>query len=386
MVGSGAGKSDVIRGVFMLSLESLAGVEVLRSESTLVLASLVVSFSVVVGALETTGLSGFVTSNESSLFVSFVFVGKTLVRMSRDYANRSEQLENNQFTRYGIASGCKIFTAVAICQLVDSGKLSFDSRLKDCVDFQCSSFDDKVTIHHLLTHTSGVPDYFDEEVMGDFEALWRDTPMYNVRRLQDFLPLFQDRPMKFDPGTRFSYNNAGYILLGLIVEAATQQSFSDYVQDNVFSCPDQTQVVLCFHRVQWRACGTTLHIPCPSSVQPLPSKSTSHVHRISLTTPPGGCLTELEYRPAVLLGFLQYLCPEPDLRICHSTLDIHWIMVLYALAPSLHESTRYLGIVRIAHFGPLPEDAGRMLLCSTGTDLPHGIVKESGHKMSYFTE
>lgn len=58
-----------------------------------------------------------------------------LVELSYSYANRSEQLRNNSLTRFGIASGCKIFTAVAICQLVENGKLSFESRLKDCVDF-----------------------------------------------------------------------------------------------------------------------------------------------------------------------------------------------------------------------------------------------------------
>ncbi|CAG7652963.1 Penicillin-binding protein 4* [Paenibacillus solanacearum] len=159
----------------------------------------------------------------------------SLAELSFGYANRSEQLSNNTLTRYGIASGCKIFTAVAICQLVDSGKLSFDSRLKDCVDFDFSNFDQEVTIHHLLTHTSGIPDYFDEEVMDNFEELWREIPMYHIRKLKDFLPLFQNRPMKFDVGARFSYNNAGYILLGLIVEAVTQQSFAEYVQENIFN-------------------------------------------------------------------------------------------------------------------------------------------------------
>lgn len=175
---------------------------------------------------------------ESNDFSGNVFVkdeSKPLVELSFGYANRSEQLPNNILTRFGIASGCKIFTAVAICQLVDSGKISFDSRLKDCVNFDFPNFDEKVTIHHLLTHTSGIPDYFDEEVMDDFEELWRETPMYHIRKLEDFLLLFQNRSMKFDVGTRFSYNNAGYILLGLIVEAATRQSFAEFVQENIFN-------------------------------------------------------------------------------------------------------------------------------------------------------
>jgi CubicO group peptidase (beta-lactamase class C family) len=86
----------------------------------------------------------------------------------------------------------------------------------------------------LLTHTSGVPDYFDEEVMDDFEELWIENPMYRLRRLEDFLPLFQNETMKFKPGERFDYNNAGFILLGLIVEEASGLPFKDYVQKRVF--------------------------------------------------------------------------------------------------------------------------------------------------------
>lgn len=159
-------------------------------------------------------------------------VNNSWMDMSFGFANRSDQLLNNSLTRYGIASGCKIFTAVAVCQLVDRGKLSFDSKLKDFVDLNFPHFDEERTIHHLLTHTSGIPDYFDEEVMNDFEELWRENPMYHLRKLEDFLPLFKDKPMKFEVGTRFHYNNAGYILLGLIVESVTNQGFTEYIQQS----------------------------------------------------------------------------------------------------------------------------------------------------------
>lgn len=159
---------------------------------------------------------------------------EVLAELSYGYANRSEQLKNNTFTRYGIASGCKLFTAIAICQLVEAKKLSFDSKLKKCLDVNFSNFDEEITIHHLLTHTSGIPDYFDEEVMDDFEELWVENPMYRIRSLKDFLPLFQDQSMKFRVGERFHYNNAGYILLGLIVEQASQLNFAEYIQENIF--------------------------------------------------------------------------------------------------------------------------------------------------------
>ena len=151
------------------------------------------------------------------------------------YANRSEQRKNNSTTRFGIASGCKLFTAIAICQLVEEGKVSFDSKLSDCLDIDFQHFDKEVTVHHLLTHTSGIPDYFDEEVMTDFEELWIKNPMYQIKKLKDFLPLFQNERMKLQVGQSFHYNNAGYILLGLIVEQATKLEFSDYVQEFIFN-------------------------------------------------------------------------------------------------------------------------------------------------------
>lgn len=156
------------------------------------------------------------------------------IELSSGYANRSDELDNRQNTRYGIASGCKLFTAIAICQLVQSGKLSFEAKLKDTINTVFPLWDDSITIHHLLTHISGIPDYFDEEVMDDFQALWKETPMYTLRYLADFLPLFQNKPMKMKPGERFHYNNAGYILLGLVVEKVSGKQFTDYVEEHIF--------------------------------------------------------------------------------------------------------------------------------------------------------
>ncbi|GAF66362.1 putative penicillin-binding protein [Bacillus sp. TS-2] len=156
------------------------------------------------------------------------------MRESYGFANRSEQLNNHNFTKYGIASGCKLFTAIAICQLVQENKLSFTSSLKDCLNVSFPNFPENITVHHLLTHTSGIPDYFDEELMDDFEELWKTYPMYQIRELKDFLPLFQNNKMKSKVGERFHYNNAGYILLGLIVEEASGFVFSEYIEQCIF--------------------------------------------------------------------------------------------------------------------------------------------------------
>ena len=164
----------------------------------------------------------------------FVKQGESVhVQSSFGNANRADDIPNEKHTRFGIASGCKLFTAVAIAQLVEAEKLSFDSLLQDVLDVSFPYFNEEITVHHLLTHTSGIPDYFDEEVMDDFEELWVKTPMYHIRRLHDFLPLFQKEQQKFIPGEKFYYNNAGYIVLGLIVEKVSGMVFTDYIQQNI---------------------------------------------------------------------------------------------------------------------------------------------------------
>ncbi|MBD7986220.1 serine hydrolase [Sporosarcina sp. Sa2YVA2] len=160
--------------------------------------------------------------------------GNDILMGSYGYANRSDKLANQVDTRFSIASGCKIFTAVAICKLVEERKLSFDSKLKDCTNIRFPHFSEDITVQHLLTHTSGVPDYFDEETMEDYEELWVSRPVYGVREPKDFLPLFQDDTMQAEPGGSFQYNNSGYILLGLIVEHMAGCSFTDYVEEHVF--------------------------------------------------------------------------------------------------------------------------------------------------------
>ena len=161
--------------------------------------------------------------------------GQTVFGQGYGFANRAESIPNTLHTRFGMASGCKIFTGVAICQLVEKGLLAFDARLKDCLDIAFPTFDPNITVHHLLTHSSGIPDYFDEEVMEDFEALWHHRPMYNVRTPRDFLPMFQHERMKFAPGEQFSYSNAGFIVLGLIVEQQTAMRFPAYVETSIFA-------------------------------------------------------------------------------------------------------------------------------------------------------
>ena len=173
--------------------------------------------------------------------------GQTIFARAFGLAQRSEALPNTLATRFATASGSKTFTAVAICQLVAQGLLTFDMPLATCVGVPLPSFDPGVTLHQLLTHTSGIPDYFDEAVMDDYAALWHDVPMYRMRAPADFLPLFQTKPMQFPPGSRFHYNNAAFVVLALVVEHVTGLAFTRYVTQHVFEAGGMAELGLLCH-------------------------------------------------------------------------------------------------------------------------------------------
>lgn len=166
--------------------------------------------------------------------------GEVVVEAGFGHAHRGEGLPNTPATRFAIASGTKTLTAIAVAQLVEQGRLAFDARLADCLGAPLPTFDPDVTLHHLLTHSAGIPDYFDEAVMDDYEALWRERPMYRFRTPGDFVPLFAHLPMKAAPGTVWAYNNAGYVLLGLAVERASGMPFATYVERHVLQACGMT--------------------------------------------------------------------------------------------------------------------------------------------------
>jgi CubicO group peptidase (beta-lactamase class C family) len=150
----------------------------------------------------------------------------------REFPNK---LEHNAQTRYPTASFGKIFTAVGILKLIEDGILSLESTLGETLSFDLHQIDKDVTIKQLLTHTSGVPDYCDEEIVPDYADLWKDYPNYKIRNSKDLLPLFIKNPMKYPKGERFEYNNSAFVLLGLIIEEITRMPFDEYIQRILFN-------------------------------------------------------------------------------------------------------------------------------------------------------
>ena len=141
-------------------------------------------------------------------------------------ADRDPELPNRTSTKFNLGSMNKMFTAVAILQLVERGELALDDTIADALpDYPNEAVADVVTIHQLLTHTSGLGDVFTTQ----FEA---DPHRY--RSNADFLPLFVDEPLLFDPGTSWSYSNAGYVVLGLVIERLSGDSYDAYVRKHIF--------------------------------------------------------------------------------------------------------------------------------------------------------
>lgn len=158
---------------------------------------------------------------------------------ARAYGLRSRQdgLENELSTAFAIASGTKLLTALAILRLVAAGKLSLDTALGEALAaYPLGTIDPAITIRQLLTHTSGVGDYIDEEAedsMAPLAALYDKYPVYRWESMAYYLPMSNALPAKFAPGERFSYSNTGFVLLGLVAEAVSGQPFQTFVTEEI---------------------------------------------------------------------------------------------------------------------------------------------------------
>lgn len=154
---------------------------------------------------------------------------------AQGYADMANERPNTPETRFGTASAGKAFVAVGVLQLVEKGLLRMDSTIGELLPLDWKAIDRDITVEQLLTHTSGIPDYFDESVMDEYEELWIDFPNYRVRRNMDLLPLFIDKPMMYPRGGKFQYNNTGFVVLAMIIEQVTGQIFDEYLAKNVFA-------------------------------------------------------------------------------------------------------------------------------------------------------
>jgi D-alanyl-D-alanine carboxypeptidase len=153
--------------------------------------------------------------------------GKPVFQEAYGMADRTHETPNLMDTKFNLGSMDKMFTAVAILQLVEQGKISLQAKASEYLPaYPNPKVSEAVTIHQLLTHTSGMGNYFDSKLYLDIHD--------QIRSVADYQPLFVDTPLQFKPGAQFSYSNSGFILLGLIIEAVSGQSYYDYVRVHIF--------------------------------------------------------------------------------------------------------------------------------------------------------
>jgi CubicO group peptidase (beta-lactamase class C family) len=153
-----------------------------------------------------------------------------LLKEAYGFEDLAAKVSNRVTTKFYLASITKVFTAAAVLQLAQEGKFSLDDKLvKVLPDYSNKEAAGKITVRQLLTHTSGLCNCFERFVQLDFARY--QTP-------ESFLSVFANDPLEFEPGAKYSYSNAGYLVLGLIVRTASGQRYEDFVQKRIFEPAD----------------------------------------------------------------------------------------------------------------------------------------------------
>jgi CubicO group peptidase (beta-lactamase class C family) len=151
--------------------------------------------------------------------------GQIIFKNSYGYANIEHKVPNTTRTKYRLWSITKQFTAAAILMLEERGLLN----LNDSVNMhlpECTSLDERITIHHLLTHTSGIANYSNFPSSADFHKVRHDRP--------ELVKLLMSTPLDFEPGTQWNYSNSGYYLLGVLIERLSGKNYSELLVENIF--------------------------------------------------------------------------------------------------------------------------------------------------------
>ena len=165
-----------------------------------------------------------------------VFSGSVLLAKGNDIlyqsahglASKRFDVPNNINTKFNLGSMNKMFTSVAIMQLVSANKLSLDSKLSEYLDesWLPKSISEKIEIRHLLTHSSGLGSYFNQR--------YSESSKNNFRALDDYKPLVINETLRFEPGTSNSYSNTGMLLLGVVIEKVSSQDYFSYIQEHIY--------------------------------------------------------------------------------------------------------------------------------------------------------
>jgi CubicO group peptidase (beta-lactamase class C family) len=151
--------------------------------------------------------------------------GRVLLSKGYGMANFEHDVPNTPQTKFRLGSITKQFTAAAVMQLAEKGKLKVEDGICKFVD-PCPEAWKPVTLHHLLSHTGGVPSY-------------TSMPSYRLSMsrfltLDALIGMFRDKPLDFAPGEKWVYSNSGYVLLGLVIERTSDLTYEQYLERNIF--------------------------------------------------------------------------------------------------------------------------------------------------------
>ncbi|MBJ7309443.1 serine hydrolase [Rugamonas sp. CCM 8940] len=208
-------------------------------------------------------LAGYFSAERPGATVIVTRDGKTLFRKAYGLANVDAKAALRPDTTMRIGSITKQFTAVAILQLVEAGKLKLSDDVRTLLPLLPSK-GQTITVEHLLTHTSGLKNFF---AMPGFAAL--AAQQVDTAQVFDF---FKDQPLEFEPGQRFAYSNTGYFLLGLIIEKVSGMGYADYLEKNIFA-PLQMRHTAYEGRESRALARADGYSPGPDGVRPAPAIS-----------------------------------------------------------------------------------------------------------------
>jgi len=151
------------------------------------------------------------------------------------FAHRALRVPVTRETRFALASGSKIMTALGILRLIDTGELRLTDPVRPVLGDDLPLIDDAVTIEHLLGHTSGIGDYLDEESDWEASDYILPVPVHTLVDTEAFVPVVDGFGQVFRPGERFSYNNGGYIVLAVVIDRLSDVGYHAYVDQEVWA-------------------------------------------------------------------------------------------------------------------------------------------------------
>ena len=175
--------------------------------------------------------------------------GKIVYKSAFGFANFEYEIPNNTDTKFEIGSCTKQFTAVLIMMLKEIGQISLDDKITDYLPEYPAEKGDRITIHHLLSHTSGIPEYIE---LPEMECL-----LFKENKPTAFMKVFWNLDLNFEPGSELRYSNSNYFILGAIIEKITGKPYAQVLQENIFNPLGMTNsgVIQITEILKNKACG-----------------------------------------------------------------------------------------------------------------------------------